>query len=428
MKEHRRGIRQIFHGNVFFLGVVSFLTDMSSEMIYPLLPAFFTGLVPLSVTALYIGLMEGIAEGASSLLKVFSGRASDRMGKRKTLTLWGYGISCLARPAMAAAMAGWHVIFLRFLDRVGKGIRTSPRDALLSESVTGEVRGLAFSFHRMMDHAGAVSGPLLSAALLYVVLGGNFFLPKAGPALNAGEMNFLRGMFALALLPGLASLFLLKRKVRELPAAAPGLLRQENTLPATVTENKPASFYHFLAAVTLFTLGNSSDLFLVFHFQQRLGAGLGQVILLWVFLHLSKILFSLPGGWISDRFGRKPAILGGWMVYALVYLAIPHADHAWTYGALIFAYGLYYGLTEGAERALVADFVPSNERGGAFGLYHGCVGFASLGSSILFGIVWVKFGADAAFATGAALAGLASLILASATLPIPEDPLRKTSK
>ncbi len=404
-------LRRALSGNVFFLGLVSFLTDLSSEMIYPLLPVFFTGLVPPAMAAVYIGLMEGVAESTASLLKMYTGWLSDRLGIRKPLALGGYAISSLSRPVLALAAAGWHVIVLRFMDRVGKGIRTSPRDALLCDSVDPDVRGLAFSFHRLMDHAGAVCGPLVAMALLVLVLGQEMVWHQEKGAATAGEMQAMRWVFALAIIPGLAATLTLWRRVRETGACeGPPEIFSDGKNIAPVKLPKP--FILYLGAVLLFALGNSSDLFLIFFAQTRFGLGLGWMIALWVLLHLSKILFSLPGGRLSDRGGRRRAIAIGWVIYIGVYLAIPFAFHLWMVGALLAVYGAFYGMTEGAERALVADLVPASMRGKAFGLYHGTVGLAALPASLLFGIFWAQIGPAAAFFIGAGLAGAALALLA----------------
>jgi MFS family permease len=406
--------RQALTGNVVALGVVSLLTDLSSEMIYPLLPAFFTGLVNPAAAAVYIGLIDGLAESVSSLLKMFSGRLSDRLGRRKSLALTGYSISSLGRPLTALAVAGWQVVALRFLDRIGKGIRTSPRDALLSRSVAPKMRGVAFSFHRMMDHIGAVAGPLVALAFLQLLLGRGMLWQQGDVPAGPVEMQALRWLFALALVPGLASLLVLKTRVRE----AKDEVGQEDK---TTAEVPPASgksfpwtarFVVYLAAVTLFALGNSSDLFLIFYARTRFGLGLGYLIVLWVFLHLVKVAFSLPGGRFADRFGRRLAILLGWLIYVLVYLALPRIGSFSAVWFLLFAYGLYYGLTEGAERALVADFAPASHWGQAYGWYHGLVGLAALPASLLFGVFWAKLGAMTAFSISASLAAAAAVLLA----------------
>ncbi len=402
--------KQAFHGNVFAFGLVSFLTDLSTEMIYPLLPVFFSGLVPTAAVAVYIGLMEGLAESTASLLKFYAGHLSDRLSRRKPLALTGYAISSVIRPFTAIATAGWQVMVFRLCDRVGKGIRTAPRDALLSESVTTDVRGRAFSFHRLMDHAGAVTGPIVAAAFLYLMLGRAMLWQHGNSEAGPMEMVALRWLFGLAALPGLAATITLWRLVRERPRP---VKRQ-----AVGGENPPAQrsilplrFFFFLIAVALFTLGNSSDLFLIFYAQTRFGLGLGWVINLWVLLHLSKIAFSLPGGWLADRIGRRAAIIAGWMIYAVVYCAMPLSVNLGTVCVLFLFYGVYYGMTEGAERALVADFVAESDRGKAYGWYHGTVGFATLPASFLFGVFWAELGPKVAFMIGASLAAGAMLLL-----------------
>ncbi|MFQ5451816.1 MAG: MFS transporter [Nitrospinaceae bacterium] len=401
--------RRALRGNVLMLGWVSFFTDVSSEMIYPLLPMYFTGLVPMTAAAIYIGLMDGIAESVSSFLKIYSGRLSDAIGKRKPLAVAGYSISTLSRPLTALAAAGWQVIFLRFCDRVGKGIRTSPRDALISESVDPRVRGLAFGFHRAMDHAGAVTGPVLAMIFLYIVLGQGLG-PGGSRAASSEEMQALRWLFGLALVPGLAAVAILTGTVKDIPpgqrGATPGMRPGPSDPPAPL----PGRFYRYLLCVTLFTLGNSSDLFLVFYAQTRFGFGLLQVVGFWVVLHVSKIVFSLPGGYLSDKLGRRTAIISGWAIYVSVYFGMASVSVEWAVWGLIILYGVYYGLTEGAERALVADFVPGAQRGKAYGLYHGAVGFAALPASFLFGVFWVQLGPGRAFAIGASLA-LAAMVL-----------------
>ena len=403
-------LRRALQGNVFLFGLVSFFTDLSSEMIYPLLPVFFAGLVSPAVAAIYIGLMDGLAESISSFLKIYTGRLSDKLGSRKPLALAGYAVSSLARPLVALAAVGWHVIALRIIDRIGKGIRTSPRDALLSESVDHDVRGLAFSFHRLMDHAGAVCGPLMAAVFLYFTLGHNLIWHQGNGIVSSEEMRAMRWLFAIAVIPGIAATIVLWRWVRESP---------QKRIPYDTCEDRiesparslPPRFFIFLVAVTLFSLGNSSDLFLIFYARTRFGFGLGWVIALWIMLHISKVIFSLPGGKVSDRAGRRPAIMAGWLIYVVVYLSIPLASESWMICVLLFVYGAYYGMTEGAERALVADIVPASERGKAYGIYHGAIGLAALPASILFGVLWVKIGPKVAFFIGASLAASAVLLL-----------------
>ncbi len=404
-------LREAIKGNVLALGLVSFFTDVSSEMIYPLLPVFMTGLVSASAAAIYVGLMDGVAESASSLLKIFSGGLSDRMGKRKPLITAGYLVSAISRPLMALAAAGWQVIALRFMDRLGKGTRTSARDALIAECTKEDCRGVAFSFHRMMDHAGAVTGPIAAAAVLYAFLGYGLWRGRSSAA-SAEEMEAMRILFALALIPGAAAMAAIFLMVKETGGEeAPD---DDSLEVLEASSAKPSRrFYHYLLAVTVFTLGNSSDLFLVFLGRTRFDLGLGQTLFLWLGLHVSKIIFSLPGGRLADDRGRKTAILAGWSIYAAVYAGLAFSSSLFSFLVLVFIYGAYYGMTEGAERAFVADLVPRKQLGKAYGLYHGAVGIAALPASLVFGLFWASLGPTAAFSIGAALALAAFIILAA---------------
>ncbi len=409
--------RGAIRGNVLMIGLVSLFTDFSSDMIYPLLPMFLSGLVPAGLVAVYVGLMEGIAETTASLLKIFSGRISDRLGKRKAFVVIGYGISTVCRPLIAAAGAGWSVIALRFGDRIGKGMRTSPRDALISDSVGADARGLAFSFHRAMDHTGAILGPVAAVAILYAMLGYGLWRGSTEQA-TPRQMHALRWLFAIALIPGLLAMLTLIGKVREIaPRRAEPAGGEQGGGPSAF-RRLPRRFYFFVAIVTLFALGNSSDLFLVLHGMKTFGLGPVQLIGLWVTLHVSKIIFSFPGGVLSDKLGRRPIIVAGWIVYALVYLGMAVVGQAWQFWALIFAYGFFYGMTEGVEKALVADFVPSEYRGTAYGIYHGAIGIAALPASLLFGLLWyylneiqLGLGPRVAFGVGAGLAAVAAVLL-----------------
>jgi len=391
------------------MGLVSLFTDISSEMIYPLLPFFLTGLVPVGTAAIYIGIMEGVGESAANLIKIFSGRLSDALEKRKLLAILGYGISTIFRPCMALAGAGWQVIALRFGDRVGKGIRTAPRDALISDSADPTVRGLAFSFHRAMDHTGAVLGPIAAILCLYAFLGSSFW-KEAATAADSEEMQALRWLFGITLIPGLIAMATLILKVREI---APRQEKMKNSEPNKAMPKRKLSrrFYFFLGILILFTLGNSSDLFLVLYGKTMFQLDLFYIIVLWIVLHISKIAFSLPGGFLSDRYGRRAAIVIGWIIYALVYLGMAVVTSPGVFWLLILCYGGYYGMTEGAERALVADYVPAEYRGKAYGLYHGAVGLATLPASLLFGVFWAKLSPQLAFLIGASLAGTATVLL-----------------
>ncbi len=377
-------------GNVLALGGVSLLNDASSEMIYPLLPLFVTTVLGGGPAAL--GVIEGIAESTASLLKMASGHLSDRMRRRKGWTVGGYLVSNLARPLIALASGWGAVAVLRFADRVGKGVRTAPRDALIAESTSPEYHGKAFGFHRAADHAGAVLGPILASLLL------------------VGFHEALRPVFFLSIIPGLAAVALLMLAVREVSAARPAVPAQPLSMRHAWREMPPA-LRRFTAIVFLFTLGNSTDAFLLLK-AQYLGVPIAWIPILWVVLHLVKMASAIPGGIFSDRWGRKGLILGGWLVYALTYAGFMIASAPWHAWALFAFYGLFFGLTEGVEKALVADLAPEDRRGTAFGLYHLAVGLAALPASILFGWVWQAFGDTIAFGMGAALALAAGLLLA----------------
>jgi MFS family permease len=404
--------KQAVSGNVLAMGLVSLFTDFSSEMMNPLLPVFIAGLLTsggevAARAAFWVGLMEGTAETTAALLKILSGRISDRLGKRKALVLAGYGLSSVCRPLTALALTVPQVVLLKFADRIGKGLRTSPRDALIGDSVSKEVRGLAFSFHRSLDHLGAVLGPMAAIGILYLLLGKTIWQGSTAQP-SAEEMRALRWLFAVAVLPGAAAMAALWLKVRDI---APAARAAQGTAPAPVWRQLPGRFFAFVAAVTVFALGNSSDMFIVFLGWTRHGLGLLQIVALWIGLHLAKTAFGIPGGVLSDRFGRRPLIICGWLVYALIYLGLAVSDSTWHFVALVVAYGAYYGLTEGAEKALVADFAPAELRGTAFGVYHGAVGLAAFPASVVFGYVWQTFGPRASFGIGAGLAGLACVML-----------------
>lgn len=423
--------RSAVRGNVLMMGLVSLFTDFSSEMINPILPVFFAGLVGGAEAALWVGLSEGIAQATAALLKIFSGRISDRIGRRKPLVIVGYGLSTVCRPAISLVSGGpagaAQVVGLKFGDRVGKGLRTSPRDALIGDSVDPRHRGLAFSFHRVMDHTGAVLGPLAVIAILYAFLGyARWAKPSGGASVSGEEMGAMRVLFGAALIPGILAMVALVWKVREIAPASGERSEQLGLTRASVWKQLPGRFYGFVGVVTLFALGNSSDMFLLLWGWKLFNMSLIPVVVLWIVLHLSKIVFSIPGGVLSDRFGRRPVIVAGWLVYAAVYAGMACLGYVgveggaalWQFWALFIAYGFYYGMTEGVEKALVTDFVPSERRATAFGIYHGAVGIAALPASLLFGVFWLQIGPAVAFTVGAALAATATIgliVLLSAT-------------
>ncbi|HEX2770356.1 MAG TPA: MFS transporter [Geobacteraceae bacterium] len=372
-------------GNVLILGLVSLCTDISSEMIYPLLPLFLTTVI--GGGPAFLGLIEGVAESTASILKLASGVMSDRVRRRKKLVLWGYGISALARPLIALAASPLAVLFIRFADRVGKGIRTSPRDALIADSVDPAFRGKAYGFHRSLDNAGAIIGPLIATLLL------TWFVSD------------LRTVFWLSAIPGGVAVLLIVLKVREVET---GSHRKGDGSFLRILPGGRLRTYLFI--LLLFTLGNSSDVFLLLRAGQ-LGVTPARIPLLWTFFNLVKMVSTMPFGALSDRVGRRRLIISGWSVYALAYLGFAFATselHIW----LLFAfYGLFYGLTEGVEKALLVDIADPSERGAAFGWYNCAIGIGALPASLIFGVIWQRLGPLAAFGFGAFLACLAAVSL-----------------
>lgn len=388
MTRNLDGRRRILTGNVLWLSVVSLLTDLSSEMIYPLLPVFLNDV--LRVGPAFLGVIEGIAESTASLLKLASGWFSDRIRQRKMLVLIGYGLASVARPLMAIATAGWHVLAIRFTDRVGKGIRGAPRDALIADSVDATRHGAAFGYHRAADHAGAVLGPLLGAGLL-------FLMP--------GEYRIV---FALAAVPAVMSVIVLGWKVRE---AAPAAVAAKPKAEFGGFSGLGRRFGLFLLILVLFTLGNATDAFLLLR-ARELGVPVALLLFLWAAFHVSKMVWNVVGGRLADRIGPRPAIIAGWVVYAATYLGFVFATAAWHAWALFGVYGLFYGLTEGPEKALVAAMAPADRRGSAFGAYAFAIGIAALPASVMFGLLWQRFGPGVAFGVGSSLALAAAVSLA----------------
>ena len=394
MNKGERGVSgRVFSGNVLWLSVVSLLTDASSEMIYPLLPFFLTTV--LHAGPAFLGVVEGVAETTASLLKLASGWFSDRIGRRKTLVVSGYGLASVVRPLIAIATAPWQILVIRFADRVGKGIRGAPRDALIAESVRPDQHGRAFGYHRAADHAGAVIGPLLASGLLLLM---------------PGEYRIV---FALAAFPALLSVAVLLFKVhepRERQVAKPSEFRGFQGLGRR--------FHVFLVVILIFTLGNATDAFLLLR-AQNLGVPLAAIPVLWGVFHVSKMVFNVVGGRLADRLGPRPAIVSGWLVYASVYCGFAFATRPWQVWLLFIVYGLFYGLTEAPEKALVAAGVRPQQRGAAFGAYHFAIGVGALPASVLFGIIWQSISVSAAFLFGATLAVAAAVALLLFVKPVP---------
>jgi len=386
--------------NVVVLGFVSLLNDAASEMIYPLLPVFLLSVIGAGPATL--GIIEGIAESTASLLKLYSGYLSDRVKRRKNWIVAGYFLSNIVRPLMALAGSWFSVLLLRFTDRVGKGIRTSPRDAMIADSTLPEHRGVAYGFHRAMDHGGAIVGPLLATGLLVLF------------------HDSIPTVFLLSVIPGTFAVLLLFGGLREQDRAG-AISAGSKFEVGTAWDEMPSDFRKYLLILLLFTLGNSTDAFLLVR-AQGLGVPVALLPTIWVALHVVKMVVSVPGGMLSDRLGRKTLIIAGWFVYALVYAGFAFANQQWHAWALFGIYGIYFGLTEGVEKALVADLAPGHLRGSAFGLYHLTIGIGALPASLLFGLVWQRVGPGAAFGMGAALALAASILFV--VLPLTKQEAR----
>ena len=368
--------------NVRLLGLASFLNDVSSEMTFPLIPRFLKEV--LGGTAVQLGLIEGLADSTASLLKLWSGGWSDRAGSRKAFVVVGYGLTALVRPFAGLATMPWHLVAVRFTDRFGKGIRGAPRDALVVDSTEKRQLGLAFGYQRAMDHLGAAVGPLLAFAFL-------FFFP--------GE---LRWLFLLTLVPGLLVLWLLATGLREPP-------QHERKREPFSLSLRPfdGNFRLYLVAMFVFTLGNSSDAFLLQR-ASELGVADQWLPILWFAFHIVKSAGSLAAGAAVNRLGTRIMILGGWLVYAVTYLCFGLATEAWQVWALFLIYAVYYCVTEPIEKKLVADIVGDKRKGLAFGWFNFAVGIGALPASLLFGTLHEIYGPFAAFSVGAGLALVAA--------------------
>ncbi len=376
--------------NVFFLGMVSLLTDVSTEMIFTLVPLFLANV--LGATTAIVGLIGGVSESADAIFRIFSGWFSDRVRKRKLLAVIGYSISTIAKPFMYLATSWASVLAIRFGDRLGKGIRTSPRDALVADSVAAGERGRGFGLHRAMDTTGAVLGLAFAAVIIYFVQGGGLEL-----SLKTYQWLILVGVVPAVLAVVVLLFFVHERKSPPAAQKLP-LLRSVGGFDAR--------FKLFLVIMAVFTLGNSSDFFVILR-AQNLGASVFYVVLMLVLFNLTYAATSLPAGVLSDRLGRRRVIAVGWFIYALVYLGFAMASEPWQIWLLFAFYGVYYGMVEGVARAFVADLVPAERRGTAFGLYHGVVGLTLLPASLLAGWLWQAFSPAAPFFFGAGLAFIA---------------------
>jgi len=388
--------RRVFglNPNVFFLGIVSLLTDVSSEMIFTLVPLLLFNVLRIGTPI--IGLIGGLTEGADALLRIFGGWLSDRIGKRKILAVLGYGISTIAKPFMYLASSWGSVLAVRFGDRVGKGIRTSPRDALVADSVSAGERGRGFGLHRAMDTFGAVLGLAIAAVIIYLVQGGELTL----------NLETYQWLVLVGVVPAVLAVLVLLFFVRE----------QRKTSSIDIGSQVgfkgvggfDTRFKLFLAIMAVFTLGNSSDFFVILR-AQNLGSSVIYVVLMLVVFNFAYAATSLPAGVLSDRLGRRRVITLGWFIYALVYLGFAVASELWQVWLLFACYGVYYGTVEGVARAFVADLVPEEKRGTAYGLYHGVVGLTLLPASLIAGWLWQAYSPAAPFYFGAGLAFIAML-------------------
>lgn len=404
---HRADIesRKIFglHPNIFFMGMVSFLTDVSSEMIFTLLPLFLANI--LGVAPIVIGLIEGLAETTASLLKLVSGWLSDKLGKRKALAIIGYGLSTLVKPLMYIATTWGMVLGVRFGDRLGKGMRTAPRDALVADSLTPHERGKGFGIHRSMDTAGAVLGLVLAAIVVFLFQGGNLEL----------GLNTYHNLVLIGVIPAVLSLFMFLF-VRDIKTSLSSQLSSNSKVILFPTNNTKQDskapldrrFKFFLGIMALFTLGNSSDAFLILR-AQNLGNSVLDILLMLILFNVICAVLSTPVGILSDKLGRKRMIIMGWLIYAITYLGFAFTSVSWQIWLLFALYGVYYGFTEGVARAFVADLVPEDRRGTAYGLFHSVVGITLLPASIIAGWLWQAVSPPSAFYFGAGLSFVAMI-------------------
>ena len=363
-------------------------------MIFPLLPVFLTG--TLGASPQFLGLVEGIADAVASVLKLVSGALTDRLGRRRGLVATGYTLAAIARPVIAVATAPWQVLTVRVIDRVGKGIRTSPRDALLADAVDHGSAGRAFGFHRAMDHTGAVLGPLLATALLAYGVS-------------------MRSVFALAAIPGVLSVVAVLL-IRERPVVPASLVipASPEVSPSTVVPPSrarlPGRFGLLLAILVLFNLGHPSDAFLILR-AREVGMDATRIPLLWSAFHVAKVLLVNLGGRLADRYDRSRLLAAAFVVSALAYVAFALCEDVWLTAALFLFYALYYGLSEPTERALVKELAPEGARGRAYGWYNFLVGGSALPAGLMMGAVWEHFGAPVALGLGAGAALAAGALL-----------------
>ena len=383
--------------NVWIVTATSFLTDISSEMLANLVPLFLANV--LGAGTAIVGLIEGLAETTASLMKIYSGALSDRLGKRKWLTVLGYGLSTVAKPFLYFANSWGWVLGVRFSDRLGKGIRTAPRDALVADGVDEKRRGLAFGLHRAGDTFGAFLGIGIAALIVWLT---------QSQAVNLSRRTFQIAVLA-SILPAVLAVLVLALGARE--TANP----IKSTTPVFSLKGMDKRFKNFLFVIVLFTLGNSSDAFIILRAQER-GLNVLHVMLMMMTFTLIYSLLSTPLGVLSDRIGRRKLIIAGWLTYGLVYLGFAVSTSGWQIWALFGFYGIYYAATEGVAKALVADLVPPERRGTAYGIYNAAIGLTVFPASLIAGLLWQGVGSwqglgpSAPFIFGAVLALLAGLL------------------
>jgi MFS family permease len=384
--------------NVWAVSLTSFFMDISSEMVINILPLFLSNV--LGVKTSIIGIIEGVAEATASILKVFSGWLSDKLGGRKWIAVAGYAISAVSKPFFYIAKSWGMVAGVRWADRVGKGVRTAPRDALVADSIKSDQRGIAFGFHRAADTGGAVLGILIASLVVWLAQSNN---------VDLGAGTF-RTVVLISLVPAFLAVLSLAIGARD--------VRKGNKVkaPKVTFKGLGKPFLIFMLIVGIFDLGNSSDAFLVLRAQERGMSVLGILIMLAVF-NLVYTLVSTPAGSLSDRVGRKKVIIGGWLVYALIYLGFALAQKTWHIWVLYVAYGLYYGLAYGTAKAMVADLVKPELRGTAYGTYNAILGIIDFPASLIAGLLWQGaggwrgFGPSAPFLFGSGLAFIAAILM-----------------
>jgi MFS family permease len=381
--------------NVIWLGISSMFNDISGEILQRGLPLFLA--TTLGVPKTLIGLIEGLSDTTASVLKVFSGWFSDRWGSRKIIAGTGYATTAIARPLLYFATSWIVPLVSKFLDRAGKGIRTSPRDALIADSVSPEMRGRAFGYNRALDPAGAVIGALIGAALLYYW--------HSGTSISISDWKTLVLVAAVPSFVSVSIIFGIIREKRVAPKVPPPLSQ-------ILHVGRDRRFRRLMFVVTFFTLGLSSDAFILLR-AQSLGMSFSSIFLMVALFNLVTTLSAYPAGILSDKLSRTTLIRAGWICYAVIYFALAFATEAWHIWILFSLYGMYYGLTEGVEKAFVADLVKPEERGAAYGIYNGAIGIAALPASLIAGVLWQSVSPAAPFIFGGAIALVATLFLST---------------